>query len=286
MLPFELALALRYLRPKRTFVSAITLISIIGVTLGVAVLIIVMSVMSGFDLMLRERLLNFNSHIKVFTQDRVMTEYRELRETAPIYRSPGLRIWMVSRYTDAVDVLRSKSFCVARNALPLGKLMLRQLRDAPDLLAILEHNLLSLDPPRHTRLRGLVSKAFTPRRVAQLRPRVESLVDELLDRVAGAEEMELVRDLAKNHGALVTVEEGSIGGFASHVLQFLALDGLLDGNLKVRPMTLPDVPIDHGNYDKQINDAGLSASHIASTALSLMGQKAEAMEVLAAVTSK
>jgi 1-deoxy-D-xylulose-5-phosphate synthase len=51
-------------------------------------------------------------------------------------------------------------------------------------------------------------------------------------------------------------------------------------------MTLPDVPIDHGNYDKQINDAGLSASHIASTALSLMGQKAEAMEVLAAVTSK
>ena len=80
-LPFELALALRYLRPKRTFVSVITLISIIGVTLGVAVLIIVMSVMSGFDLMLRERLLNFNSHIKVFTQDRVMTEYRELRET-------------------------------------------------------------------------------------------------------------------------------------------------------------------------------------------------------------
>ena len=46
------------------------------------------------------------------------------------------------------------------------------------------------------------------------------------------------------------------------------------------------MPIDHGNYDKQINDAGLSASHIASTALSLMGQKAEAMEVLAAVTSK
>ena len=80
-LPFELALALRYLRPKRTFVSVITLISIIGVTLGVAVLIIVMSVMSGFDLMLRERLLNFNSHIKVFSEKSVMTEYRELRET-------------------------------------------------------------------------------------------------------------------------------------------------------------------------------------------------------------
>lgn len=79
-LPFELSLALRFLRPKRTFVSIITLISIIGVTLGVAVLIIVMSVMSGFDLMLRERLLNFNYHIKVFSENRVMTGYSEVRE--------------------------------------------------------------------------------------------------------------------------------------------------------------------------------------------------------------
>ena len=79
-LPFELSLALRFLRPKRTFVSIITLISIIGVTLGVAVLIIVMSVMSGFDLMLRERLLNFNYHIKVFSENRVMTSYSEVRE--------------------------------------------------------------------------------------------------------------------------------------------------------------------------------------------------------------
>lgn len=91
----------------------------------------------------------------------------------------------------------------------------------------------------------------------------------------------LIRQLAKNHGALVTVEEGSIGGFASHVLQFLALDGLLDGNLKVRPLTLPDRPIDHGNYDVQIQEAGLSSSHIASTALSLLGQKQEALQVLA-----
>ena len=53
-LPFELMLALRYLRPKRTFVSIITLISIIGVMLGVAVLIIVISVMSGFGHDLRK----------------------------------------------------------------------------------------------------------------------------------------------------------------------------------------------------------------------------------------
>jgi len=64
-LPFELFLALRYLRPKRTFVSVITLISILGVALGVAVLIIVISVMSGFDHDMRDRILGFNAHITV-----------------------------------------------------------------------------------------------------------------------------------------------------------------------------------------------------------------------------
>ena len=64
-LPFELQLALRYLRPKRTFVSVITLISIIGVMLGVAVLIIVISVMTGFDKELRNKILGFNPHLKV-----------------------------------------------------------------------------------------------------------------------------------------------------------------------------------------------------------------------------
>ncbi len=50
----------------------------------------------------------------------------------------------------------------------------------------------------------------------------------------------LLRRCAKEHGVMLTVEEGAIGGFAAHVMQFLALEGLLDGNLKFRPMTLPD----------------------------------------------
>src|ERR1041384_686215 len=74
-LPFELLLALRYLRPKRTFVSVITLISVVGVTLGVAVLIIVISVMSGFDQQLREKILGFNTHLKVLEHDRTMKDY-------------------------------------------------------------------------------------------------------------------------------------------------------------------------------------------------------------------
>ena len=64
-LPFELFLALRYLRPKRTSVSIITLISILGAMIGVAVLIVVIAVMSGFDREWREKILGFNAHVEV-----------------------------------------------------------------------------------------------------------------------------------------------------------------------------------------------------------------------------
>ncbi len=74
-LPFELFLALRYLRPKRTFVSVITLISILGVALGVAVLIIVISVMSGFDRDLRDKILGFNAHLTVSQSGTTMKNY-------------------------------------------------------------------------------------------------------------------------------------------------------------------------------------------------------------------
>ena len=80
-LPFELLLALRYLRPKRTFVSVITLISVLGVTLGVAVLIIVISVMSGFGHDLRQTVFAFNSHLKVQSVDGTMADYSLVAST-------------------------------------------------------------------------------------------------------------------------------------------------------------------------------------------------------------
>ena len=99
-LPFELLLALRYLRPKRTFVSVITLISVLGVTLGVAVLIIVISVMSGFDAQLRDKILGFNTHIKILPLGQTMTNYaalarlvssnRNVRAVAPFVQGPVL----------------------------------------------------------------------------------------------------------------------------------------------------------------------------------------------------
>jgi lipoprotein-releasing system permease protein len=77
-MPFELFLALRYLRPKRTFVSIITIISILGVMLGVAVLMIVIGVMSGFDREWREKILSANAHLKVVGPGGLMRDYRKL----------------------------------------------------------------------------------------------------------------------------------------------------------------------------------------------------------------
>lgn len=78
-LPFELMLALRYLSPKRTFVSVITLISVFGVMLGVAVLIIVISVMTGFDHQLTDRILGFNAHLKI-TSDEPIVDYESVAD--------------------------------------------------------------------------------------------------------------------------------------------------------------------------------------------------------------
>jgi len=83
-------------------------------------------------------------------------------------------------------------------------------------------------------------------------------------------DQELIRRLARDHALLVTVEEGSIGGFSSQVLHFLAHDGLLDGGLKVRPMVLPDRFIDHDTQDRQYDDAGLNARHIVDTVLNAL----------------
>ena len=81
----------------------------------------------------------------------------------------------------------------------------------------------------------------------------------------------LVEQLARHHEVLITIEEGSIGGFGSAVLHHLAWKGLLDRGLKVRPMVLPDVFIDHDSQAKQLAEAKLSAKDIVATALAAIG---------------
>ena len=85
---------------------------------------------------------------------------------------------------------------------------------------------------------------------------------------------DLIRRLAQNHEVLITIEEGSVGGFGSHVLQYLATAGLLDRGLKVRPMVLPDVFIDHDKPEKMYETAGLDAQGIVATVLATLGRDA------------
>ncbi len=79
---------------------------------------------------------------------------------------------------------------------------------------------------------------------------------------------DLVRRLAENHELLLTVEEGSVGGFGAFVLQSLAGRGLLDGGLKVRSLVMPDIFIDHDKPEAQVAQAGLDADAIFRAALS------------------
>lgn len=76
---------------------------------------------------------------------------------------------------------------------------------------------------------------------------------------------ELIRQLAENHDVLVTIEEGSVGGFGSHVLHYLAENGLLDRGLKVRSKVMPDVFVDQDKPEVMYQRAGLSAQGIVET---------------------
>ena len=78
---------------------------------------------------------------------------------------------------------------------------------------------------------------------------------------------------------LITIEEGSVGGYGAFVLHHLADTGQLDGGLKVRTMTLPDIFIDHDKPEKMYDIAGLNAAQIAAKALAALGRDADAQAI-------
>jgi len=83
---------------------------------------------------------------------------------------------------------------------------------------------------------------------------------------------DLILRLAREHEVLITIEEGSVGGFGSQVLHMLAFRQALDGGLKVRPMVLPDKFLDHDKPQLQYEAAGLNAGHIVATAMEALGR--------------
>jgi cytochrome P450 len=122
-------------------------------------------------------------------------QYAALREHDPVHRSP-LEVWVLFRYGDIVDVLRDSSLSVqVDNATPTARMQMFA-EQAPEERERGAHSILNVDPPDHTRLRRLVSKAFTPKMVHELRPRIQVLVDEALDTMAARGEADVISDLA------------------------------------------------------------------------------------------
>jgi cytochrome P450 len=131
--------------------------------------------------------------------------YARVREAGGIYRAP-FGMFVASRYDDVVALLRDPRFSADRSQAAPFRLIRWLNRDAPDFLNLIDRNLLNLDGPDHARIRGLVTKAFTPRRVAALRPRIEAIVETLLDEAGERPDFELVRDLAHPLPVIVVAE--------------------------------------------------------------------------------
>ena len=124
--------------------------------------------------------------------------YAKLRERDPIHRSHPASGWVLSRHADILGVLGDRRFSSdERNWKRYARLRARALRAGlPDVYEEKIASMLRIDPPDHTRLRTLVSKAFTPRAVERMRPRIEAVVGELLDGLAGRGEIDLVSAFA------------------------------------------------------------------------------------------
>ena len=173
--------------------------------------------------------------------------YRRLREAAPVLKTPQ-GFWLITRYEDVAFALRDKRF---------GKdfvgNMKRRYGGADGMnepaIASLARTMLVQDPPDHTRLRGLVTKAFTARRVADMRPRIRKIVDDQLDRVADKGEMDVMRDLA--HRLPVIVICDMLGIPEEHRAPFLARSNV-NGRI-LEPVPMPRAELDQANLNTQMS---------------------------------
>src|SRR5262249_43446329 len=116
-----------------------------------------------------------------------------LRTQAPVYATTfqdGQRAWLVTRYDDVVTVLKDERFAKDRS---------KALKPfwVPRMFAELAANMLHRDGSEHARLRALVQRAFSPRLVERMRPRIQALADELLDAARGRDRLDLIRDYAQ-----------------------------------------------------------------------------------------
>ena len=129
--------------------------------------------------------------------------YRRLRETDPVHWDPYLHAWVVTRYGDVLQVLTH--FSADRTPTP-EQLSSMGLSGLNPIAEVMVKQMLFMDPPSHTRLRGLAAFAFTPARVAVLRQHIQEICDRLLDAVIDNGTIEVIGELAAPLPAIVTAE--------------------------------------------------------------------------------
>lgn len=137
--------------------------------------------------------------------------YAQLRSHAPVHWDTGAGMdggWVLTRHADVMAALRDPHVSAERLEPPQGTdwLPAEYREAAQQVFRTMPHQLLFLDPPDHTRLRGLLSKAFTPRLVEAWRPRIMELANELLDPVQEAGQMDVIASLAYPLPAIVIAE--------------------------------------------------------------------------------
>ena len=147
----------------------------------------------------------FNPFVPSFKANPYL-QYGRLRNEDPVHRSIAMQAWILTRYEDCIAVLRDATTFSSdgRNAGgQLGDVIREQRAQSPLGEA---QTLLSIDPPAHTRMRGIVNRVFTPRRVEALRPRIEEIAAELLDAAPASGGFELMAGLAQPLPVIVIAE--------------------------------------------------------------------------------
>src|SRR5437588_11979938 len=129
--------------------------------------------------------------------------FRRMRSEDPVHWDPFLHAWVVTRYADVLEVLLSFSADRTPTPAQLDEMGLSSLNP---IARVMVKQMLFMDAPAHTRLRGLSSKAFTPARVEQLKGHIRDIVNNLVDQLEPKGSMDVIADLADPLPAIVTAE--------------------------------------------------------------------------------
>lgn len=140
-------------------------------------------------------------HIDLFASEFTKNpypDYAHLRKEAPVHRillPDGRPLWLITRYEDVVAALKNPHL-IKNGRSVMSTEQQEKYGNPPKSIELFSYNMLSVDPPDHTRLRTLVQKAFTPRRIEQLRPRIQEIANTLLDEVQPQGQMDFINDYA------------------------------------------------------------------------------------------